>query len=185
MGRPPQAGGGTLPEGESDARYRYGVRYERAALGPVPSHMSPRRRGRRALLVGVLAAGLVACARDDPERELRAVIATMAQAVERRDPAAFLDAVSDDFTRESGAFGKQEAKRTLAMVYLRNEKVNLTAVVTGVRIDGATAHANVRVVATGGAGLLPERGQTWDFDSAWRREGGRWKVFNAEWREGL
>jgi len=43
----------------------------------------------------------------------------------------------------------------------------------------------VKVFATGGAGLLPERGQTWDFDSAWRRESGRWKVFNAEWSEGL
>jgi hypothetical protein len=43
----------------------------------------------------------------------------------------------------------------------------------------------VRVVATGGAGLLPERGQAWDFESAWRRERGQWKVFNAEWREAL
>ena len=147
--------------------------------------MSPQQRERRTLLVAALAASLAACARDDPERELRTAIASMAQAVGRRDLGAFLDAVSDDFTRESGAFGKQEAKRTLAMVYLRNEKVNMTAVVTDVRIDGATAYAKVRVVAIGGAGLLPERGQTWDFDSAWRREGGRWKVFNAEWREGL
>jgi hypothetical protein len=140
---------------------------------------------RRVLLAGILAVLLSACSRGDPERELRSTISAMAQAVERREPDVFLESVADDFTRESGAFGRQEANRMLAMVYLRNEKVNLTAVVTDVRIDGERAYARVRVVATGGAGLLPERGQTWDFDSAWRREGGRWKVYNAEWREGL
>jgi hypothetical protein len=131
------------------------------------------------------AVALAACSRSDPERELRSTIATMAQAVGQRDPAAFMEAVAEDFTRESGAFGKQDAKRVLVATYLRNEKINLTAVVSDVRIEGDRAFAKVRVVATGGAGMLPERGQTWDFDTAWRREGGAWRVFNAEWREGL
>jgi hypothetical protein len=139
----------------------------------------------RAAATVVAVAWLAACGRSDPERELRSAVAAMAQAVEQREPAAFLESVSEEFTRESGAFGKPDVKRVLAGAYLRNEKINVSAVVTEVRIEGERAFAKVRVVATGGAGLLPERGQTWDFDSAWRREGGRWKVFNAEWREGL
>ena len=130
-----------------------------------------------------LLAVAVGCSRSDPERELRSTVAAMAQAIEQRQPSSFLDAVAEDFTRESGAFGKQEAKRLLAGVYLRNEKITLNTVVSDVRIDGDRAHAKVRVLATGGAGLLPERGQTWDFDTAWRRERGQWKVFNAEWRD--
>ena len=140
-----------------------------------------RRRIVASLLALAFAAG---CGRSDPERELRATIDSMAQAIEKREPAAFLDAVADDFSRESGAFGKQEAKRTLVAAILRNEKIGVSAVVTEVRIEGDRAFARVRVVATGGAGLLPERGQAWDFESAWRRERGQWKVFNAEWREG-
>lgn len=97
----------------------------------------------------------------------------------------FLDAISDDFARESGAFGKQDAKRLLVGAYLRNEKISVNAVVTDVRIDGDRARATIRVFATGGAGLLPERGQSWNFDSAWRRDSGRWKVYNAEWVEAL
>ncbi len=131
------------------------------------------------------AVALVGCTRSDPERELRDTIARMAKAIESRDPAAFLDAVADDFTRESGAFGKQDAKRIIAGIYLRNEKINLAAVVTEVRIEGERAQARIRVVATGGSGLLPERGQTWEFESAWRRDSGKWRVFNAEWREGI
>jgi ketosteroid isomerase-like protein len=134
------------------------------------------------LAIAVLAVG---CSRSDPEQELRSTIAAMARAVEEREPANFLDSVADDFSRESGAFGKQDARRVLAGAYMRNEKITINAVVTEVRIDGDRASARVKVLATGGAGLLPERGQAWDFDSAWRREGGRWKVFNAEWSEGL
>jgi ketosteroid isomerase-like protein len=141
----------------------------------------------RAVAVGcALALAFVAgCGRSDPEREIRATIARMAQSVEQRDPAVFLDAVAEDFSRESGAFGKQDAKRTLLAAYLRNEKISVSAVTSDVRVEGDRALAKVRVIATGGAGLLPERGQTWDFDSAWRLENGRWKVYNAEWREGL
>jgi len=139
-----------------------------------------RRVGIWPLLV-VVTITLAACSRSDPERELRSAVAAMAQSIEQREPAAFLDFVSDDFARDSGAFGKQEAKRLLAAVYLRNEKVSVNAVVTDVRIEKDRARAKVRVFATGGAGLLPERGQGWDFDSTWRREKGRWKVYNAEW----
>ena len=141
---------------------------------------------RRRVVASLLALAVVAgCGRSDPERELRATIDAMAGAIEKREPAAFLDALTDDFSRESGAFGKQDAKRTLVAAILRNEKIGVSAVVTEVRIEGDRAFARVRVVATGGAGLLPERGQAWDFESAWRRERGQWKVFNAEWREGL
>lgn len=139
------------------------------------------RTAAAALAALALAAG---CSRSDPERELRATIAAMAQAVERRDPADFLDAVSDDFTRESGAFDKQDAKRMLLGATVRNEKIVVSAVVTEVRVEGDRAFARVRVVATGGAGLLPERGRSWDFESAWRREGGAWRVFNADWQDG-
>ena len=128
---------------------------------------------------------VVSCSRSDPERELRSAVAAMAQAIEQREPATFLDSISDDFARESGAFGKQDVKRLLVGAYLRNEKISVNAVVTDVRVDGDRARAKVRVLATSGAGLLPERGQSWDFDSVWRRESGRWKVYNAEWTEAL
>jgi hypothetical protein len=134
------------------------------------------------ILLALLAS---ACSRTEPEKELRSTIAAMAQAIEQHRVSDALEPVADDFTRESGAFGKQDARRVLAGAMLRNEKIQLSASVTDVRVEGNRAVAKVRVIATGGAGLLPERGQTWEFDTAWRRERGQWKVFNAEWREGL
>ena len=139
----------------------------------------------RSLAFVLLAAIAVSCSRSDPERELRSAVTAMAQAIEQREPAAFLDNVSDEFARESGAFGKQDVKRVLAGVYLRNEKITVNAVVSDVRIEGDRAQAKIRVLATGGAGLLPERGQSWEFASVWRRESGRWMVYIADWREAL
>jgi hypothetical protein len=127
-----------------------------------------------------LATACLGCSRADPERELRSAVAAMSNAIEKREPATFLDSISDDFARESGAFGKQDVKRLLVGAYLRNEKISVNTVVTDVRVDGDRARAKVRVFATGGAGLLPERGQSWDFDSVWRRENGRWMLYNAD-----
>lgn len=144
--------------------------------------MTPLARG---LVIAAFAvSALAACSRSDPERELRDVIARMASAIEARKPADFLDHVGEDFSRESGSFGKNDVKRVLVGVLLRNEKINVTALVTETKIEGARATARVRVVATGGTGLLPERGQTWDFATHWRRDGGKWTVFNAEWQDG-
>jgi hypothetical protein len=146
--------------------------------------MFTRRAAVVALVIGpgVLASG---CGRAEPEKQRRSTIAAMAQAIEQHRVSDALEPLAEDFTRDSGAFGKQEARRVLAGAMLRNEKIQLSATVTEVRVEGERALAKVRVIATGGAGLLPERGQTWEFDTAWRLEGGQWKVFNAEWREGL
>ena len=140
----------------------------------------------RALVIAVFAASaLAACSRSDPERELRDVIARMAAAIEARKPADFLEHVAEDFSRESGSFGKNDVKRVLVGVLLRNEKIIVTALVTETKIESERATARVRVIATGGTGLLPERGQTWDFSTHWRRDGSKWTVFNAEWQDGF
>jgi hypothetical protein len=142
---------------------------------------------RTLFVVAALAAAAVlpSCGRGDPEKQLRATIAAMAEAVEQRRVSDALEPVAEDFTRESAVFGKQEVRRVLAAAMLRNETIRVNATVTYLRIEGDRGFAKVRVFAAGGAGALPERGQTWDFDTAWRREQGHWKVFNAEWREGL
>ncbi len=144
------------------------------------------RCARMALAMATASAWLVlGCSRSDPEKELRAAIDSIATNIEQQRVADALTHVSDDFSRESGAFGKADARRLLAAAMLRNEKIRVVTTISDLRIDGERAFVKFRVVATGGAGLLPERGQTWEFDSAWRREGGQWRVYNAEWREDL
>ena len=75
---------------------------------------------RRLGLAAALALTLAACGRSDPERELRATIDRMARAIEARRPDDFLDGLADDFTRETGAFDKRDARRLLAGLMVRN-----------------------------------------------------------------
>lgn len=136
----------------------------------------------RMLLLVVLSA-IFGCGRGDPERELIATINAMGKAVQQREPAKFLESVADDFTRNSGGMSKQDVQRALVGIYMRNEKVHVVVAITQIRIQDESAAVKLRVVATGGNGMLPERGRVFDFDSHWRRQGRDWKVFNAEWND--
>ncbi|MBS1135442.1 MAG: hypothetical protein H6R02_2583, partial [Burkholderiaceae bacterium] len=72
--------------------------------------MFTRRAAVVALVIGpgVLASG---CGRAEPEKQLRSTIAAMAQAIEQHRVSDALEPLAEDFTRDSGAFGKQEARR--------------------------------------------------------------------------
>jgi ketosteroid isomerase-like protein len=134
-----------------------------------------------------LAAG--ACSRSDPEQLLRSTVDQMQQAVLARDVSGMLEHISDDFVRETGssqsaaAMDKMQLKRILAAAFLRNEKISLITTVREVKINGKLATARIHVLATGGAGLLPERADGWEFTTAWRQEGKDWRLYNAQWND--
>ena len=107
----------------------------------------------------------------------------MVDAVESRDARALLHHVADDFTRDSGGFDRRQMRALLLGVFLRNQRIRVVTTVREVRIDGDRGRVRLNLLATGGAGLLPERGRLWDVSSAWRREGSDWKLYNAEWSD--
>jgi ketosteroid isomerase-like protein len=142
-----------------------------------------------ALLFAVLTL-LGACARSDPEKELRATLVEMQAAVQKRDPSAFMAHVADDFTRQAGGMDAKELRRTLAAVFIRNQSIDITATVRELAIEpgGKRATVQVTAAAAGGQGaLLPERAQGWDIRCAFRRQGnstsGKWQAFNCDWKE--
>ena len=147
--------------------------------------LAPRRillRGTAGALLSVFPF-LSACDRASPEQALRDTIAAMVQAVESRDAKALFDHVADDFTRDSGGLDRRQMRALLLGLLLRNRNIRIVTTVREVRIEGNRGRARLHLLATGGAGLLPERGRLWDVSSAWRREGGDWKLYNAEWTD--
>jgi ketosteroid isomerase-like protein len=134
------------------------------------------------VFVCALAILAAACSRDTPEAALRSTVASMEEAAKARDAAGVLKHLAEDFVRDSGGMDKSEVRRVLLGVFLRNEKVTVAATVREVKIEGNTATAKINVIATGGAGLIPERADGWEFTTAWRRDGSDWKLYNAEWK---
>lgn len=137
-------------------------------------------RGRRRAVF--LLAALAGCTRTPPEQQLRDTIARMADAVERRDAAALLAHVADDFTRDDGGLDRRQLRSLLLGIFLRNQRIGVYPAVREVRVDGTRAVVRLGLLATGGSGLLPEQGRTWNLTTGWRRDGD-WKVFNARWSD--
>jgi hypothetical protein len=124
-----------------------------------------RRRLLQALAVAPLA-GLAACSRPDPERQIRAAIGEMEAAIKARHNGDFMSHVTDDFQRPGQGL----------------DRAGLRQLFTGLVLRYPTATARLTVLATGGQGVLPEAGQAWEVNTDWRLEGSQWKLFAADWR---
>ena len=135
-------------------------------------------RGVAALLLAVL---MAACARTPPEARLRATIAGLEQAVERRDAAALADVLADDFIGPDG-MDRNGARRMAQGMFLRYKDIGASLGPLEVEVRGE--HATVRFTAAvrGGAGMLPESGQLHDVETGWRLEDGEWRLVNAKWK---
>ncbi|MGL4230994.1 MAG: nuclear transport factor 2 family protein [Casimicrobium sp.] len=141
-------------------------------------------RGLTVLAFTLVLLALTACSRTDPEKALRASIAEMEAAVKARDNSKLMSYLAPDFSRSgSGGMSKDEAKRTVAAVFLTNPNIYLNATIREVNITGSTATARITVVAGGGSGIIPERAQSWDFTTRWRYEKDKWFVERADWTE--
>ncbi|WP_147652703.1 nuclear transport factor 2 family protein [Vulcaniibacterium gelatinicum] len=137
---------------------------------------------RTLLFAACLFAG--ACARPPPEEALRARVASLQAAVERRDARAVAEHLAADFIGPEG-LDREGARRLAQASFLRYRDVGVG--LGPMQVALREAHATVRFTAalTGGEGLLPERGRVYDVTTGWRVEDGEWMLVSAEWTQRL
>lgn len=128
-------------------------------------------------VVLALAAG---CRSEPPEAALRATIDRMQAAAEARDAGAMADAVSEEFIGPDG-MDRDQFRRTLALVWLRDQQVGVTLGPLDLKLAGDGATVAFTAGTSGGAGWLPERGQLHRVKTGWRLEGGEWMLVSASW----
>ena len=154
-------------------------------------HDTPGARVRVGRAIGawlamvLLLALSASCARDDPEAALRARVASLAAAIEARDPAALQQHLAEDFIGNDGL--DRNGARRLAMGFaLRHREIGLT--LGPLDVDMAPAHATVRskTILRGGSGrALPDSAQVYDVESGWRLEDGVWMLVSVGWKRAL
>ncbi len=130
--------------------------------------------------MAALVAAASGCSTEPPEAALRAAVAQMQAAAEARDADALADAVSEEFVGPNG-MDRDQFRRTLAVVWLRDKQVGVQLGPLDVELVGDRARVEFTAGTTGGAGWLPERGQLHQVKTAWRLEGGDWKLISATW----
>lgn len=130
------------------------------------------------MLVAVL---LATCSRDPSEQALRDTLESLEVAGEEREVGEFMEHVAEDFVGNSAEYDRGGLERLLRMVALRHESISVVKSGLEIELHGDRAVVRMRILVTGGGGLIPESGQLFDTESGWRFVEGEWRLGSANW----
>ena len=155
-------------------------------IGIEDSAHALRLASRRATCVAwvVLASCLLASCRHEPaEQQIRQAIDAAATAARANDTAGVLDIVADDFTGNEGDLDQRGLRQLLVVRALRQDKTGVLVGPVAFEHKGDRIVATFNLVLTGGkpGDLLPDQSAVYAMTTAWRRDGGQWKCYNATW----
>jgi len=115
--------------------------------------------------------------------QVKAAISDMETLGEAGDRGGFMDYVTEDFQGQGGTLTRDDFNRLLLLQWNQNRRIGAQLFPVEVTELGPTlATARFRMLLTGGAGWLPERGQLFDVETSWQKEGGDWKLWRATWQ---
>lgn len=151
-----------------------------------PGHIRPPARivarSWSAWVVSLLLLVGTGCSRPSDEEQIRAIMAEMQSAMERADPAAFMQHVSEDFGGASGEFDREALHNLLRAQVLANSRISINTGPVDVELLDYRATATLSVTMLGGSGRwLPERGSVHRITSGWLKRDGDWKCISAQW----
>ncbi|MDR1889733.1 MAG: nuclear transport factor 2 family protein, partial [Zoogloeaceae bacterium] len=126
-----------------------------------------------------------ACSRTDPQAALNAAAGELQTALEARDVSKALDLLHQDFvTEQTTENGRDWAKRTMAMAFMRYRNVNIVVLKQTNRIDTnlpdrATSEGDITLI--GAEGLIPDDARRYHVQLGWVKEGEKWKLLRLKW----
>jgi hypothetical protein len=116
------------------------------------------------------------------EQQIIATLRNMEYAAEEGQHLEFMSYVTDSFGGQQGSMGRREFHRFMIFQINQNRRLQAQFFPIYVQeISEEKASAHFRILVTGGAGLLPERGQLFEVETQWLRDGGDWDLSRADW----
>ena len=133
------------------------------------------------LFVLILLAG---CGKElSVEQQIIATLRNMEVAAEEGEHFAFMEYLADSFKGQQGSMDRRDFHRFMIFQINQNRRLQAQFFPIFVKETGeGQASANFKILITGGGGLLPERGQIFEVDTAWIRADGDWLLDNANWK---
>jgi hypothetical protein len=126
---------------------------------------------------------IAACARDPSEQALRDTLDALQTAGEERDVSDFMAHVAEDFVGNSSEYDRAGLERLLRIVSLRHQSIRVVKSGIEIEMHGDRAVVRMRILVAGGSGgLIPESGQLFETESAWRFIDGEWMLGSATWK---
>lgn len=122
------------------------------------------------------------CTRAPAEQRLREAMSGLQTAIESRESNTAIGFLADDFIG-TGGLDREGARNLLRLMVLRHQNLGLTLGPAQIELFDTRATVRFTAVATGGQGaLLPESARLWHVETAWRDDGGDWKLISAQWQ---
>lgn len=116
------------------------------------------------------------------EQQIIATLRNMEYAAEEGQHLEFMTYIADSFGGQQGSMDRREFHRFMLFQINQNRRLQAQFFPIYVRESGVDmASAHFKLLVTGGAGLLPERGQLFEVETHWQRDGGDWLLHGADW----
>lgn len=139
------------------------------------------------LLIVVSFVGACSSERDDPEAQVRALLAQGEAAAEKKESGVLRGMISEKYSDSQGQ-DKKAVEAILRYYFLRNESIHLFTRIQQITIPKPDAAQAVVMVAMAGQPIADARelerlrADLHRFEITLARENGEWKVTRAEWR---
>ena len=132
-------------------------------------------------LLGAAAGG---CASDDPQAELRKLIAEAESAAEARDTGYFRDVISGSYADRRGQ-RRDDVINVIRGIFLTNATVEVISRIETIELAGTeAAKVKLQCALVGkreGASLLDVDGDLYNIELELVRENGDWRIIGADW----
>ena len=133
----------------------------------------------------MLAMTLSGCRRTPDDVQVRAAIAAVAHGAETGAASEMAALLSDDFDGNAGELDRQTLTRMVQLLALRGEHIGVTMGPISIESRGERMLATFTVTLSSGSHLLPDQLGVYRVESAWRKEGGRWRCYSATWKQSI
>jgi len=139
---------------------------------------------RTAISVFLAVSLLAACGEElSIDQQIIATLRKMEIAAEAGEHFEFISYVADSFSAQQGTMDRREFHRFMIFQINQNRRLQAQFFPIYVKETGEDmASAHFRILVTGGGGLLPDRGQLFDVETHWLRDGSDWKLEKADWK---
>ncbi|MEO9090852.1 MAG: hypothetical protein ABI247_11040 [Rhodanobacter sp.] len=139
------------------------------------------------MLVGllVLPLALSACRHTPDEEQVRQAIAAVTHAAEAGSTSGVVKLLSDDFDGNHGELDRHTLANLVRITALRGERIGVTTGPIGIDHRGERMVATFTVTLSRRSRLLPDQVGLYQVESAWRKEGGKWRCYSASWKHVL
>lgn len=136
-----------------------------------------------AAVAAVVTLLLAGCGRDDPQIELNAAAQSLQDSIESKDNGELMARIHPEFIANQ-RLDRDWVQRTIALMFLRHEKVGVIALNSQSWIDPTypdKGYSEGQVALTGAERWLPQRVGHYNVRLEWWREGGEWLLARLNW----